>query len=402
MNVATAELVGTGQDHVRKGVAGQDFPNKADAFVSKAQKRRLVDDVVIEEETASTPSMSLPLMGAEDADEGGDTIAESSGYVGKACPVPVMEEDDWSGDGHSNSNHFPWPFPKEEEEKKEEKKEACSPMGKMCQGQEYYVVADAYALTGRAICKGNCHFPWSFFNGISHEISTYAAYGPPPRVRRSAAAESEATEPDASESGGGVGSGGVGSESTESEATDPTLAYGGHGERPPPPPPMSPDQCALASIHSQDELWRIKYELDTYFSSVKGPRNSYTNVWLGVTKDPMHVFRDNMGQGSRANWFNLDQTPADVCSADDWLDYGGYEYPTGPMEDYSPEAPGYLALHAHTGDGRKLQPGKPNWKFIDLPNRGYEYNEFNAEYAVYKCCKEVNTYSACQAKNHHY
>ena len=73
----------------------------------------------------------------------------------------------------------------------------------------------------------------------------------------------------------------------------------------------TPDNCILAPIGSQDELDELIAEVGAIVGS------SRISGWIGVYKPAVDY---TQGQGSYADWFNLDGTPAAaVCDGNNWF-----------------------------------------------------------------------------------
>ena len=91
-----------------------------------------------------------------------------------------------------------------------------------------------------------------------------------------------------------------------------------------------------------------------------------------MRKSAFDVQNDNGGNGSRANWFNLDGTPAAVCDESAWAGNAGDQ----PNNSVGGRANQYLFM--------KLDDGRIN----DVVGN---YDEVFA--AIWKCCEEGVTFT---------
>ena len=128
----------------------------------------------------------------------------------------------------------------------------------------------------------------------------------------------------------------------------------------------TPGNCILASIGSEKELAEVWAQYQGLGSNTAG-----NSAWLGVRKSAFDTENDNGGSGSRANWFNLDGTPAAVCDESAWQN----NQPNNESGNTNGNAQ-YIAM--------KFTNGRLN----DLKG---DHNTVSD--AIYKCCDEGITFT---------
>ena len=95
------------------------------------------------------------------------------------------------------------------------------------------------------------------------------------------------------------------------------------------------------------------------------------NSYVGVRKSARNVFRDNSGNGSQNNWFNLDETPV----------------PSGSFVWAQANNAGGLEAYAYfETDSANTQTGGKLDDIEDFPKRS-DGTKFNK--AVMKCCGDI-------------
>ena len=133
---------------------------------------------------------------------------------------------------------------------------------------------------------------------------------------------------------------------------------------------LTPENCVLAPIGSEEELAEVYNQYQDLADS--GQDGAKPRAWVGVRKSAFDAQNDNGGNGSRANWFNLDGTPAAVCDESAWAGNAGDQ----PNNSVGGRANQYLFM--------KLDDGRIN----DVVGN---YDEVFA--AIWKCCEEGVTFT---------
>ncbi len=138
----------------------------------------------------------------------------------------------------------------------------------------------------------------------------------------------------------------------------------------------TPPGCVLAPIHDREE-WD---ELLAEASLLQGVEDPDKEVYVGIFKSVIDAQSDNGGGGSRANWFNLDGTPAfGVCDATGVWDTAG-------AGGGNPNNAGIGTSQAAILD---FDNGVPSGSLADIAANV----QGTVPKAIYKCCSPVTTFA---------